>query len=132
MYTPDGYGTLFPYLFVKEAKKYLTFLKDAFGAEILGITEGPPGMVANARIRIGTTSFMLSDAGERFKPSVSSFYLYVEDADAAFKKALSLGCEKIFDPMDMPYGDRQGGVVDPAGIVWWISTRLAHEPYDKA
>ncbi len=131
MYIPDGYGTMFPYLFVREARKYITFLKDAFGAEVLGITEGPPGTIANARIRIGATCFMLSGAGEGFKPSASAFYLYVDDADAAYRKALSLGSEKIFEPTDMPYGDRQGGVVDPAGNLWWISTRLVHEPYDE-
>lgn len=30
---------------------------------------------------------------------------------------------------DRPYGDRQGGVKDLHGNIWWISQRTAHEPY---
>ncbi len=64
MYVPQGFGTVFPYLFVRDAKTYLIFLKGAFGAEELGRTELPDGTIANARMRIGTTRFMVSDAGE--------------------------------------------------------------------
>lgn len=130
MNIPQGYGTVFPFLFVKDAKAYLSFLKNAFGAEELGRTEMPDGIIANARIRIGTTSFMLSDAGERTAPSSSSFYIYVENADAAFKTALSNGAQSYCEPNDMPYGDRQGGVIDPSGNTWWISQRLTSQPYD--
>lgn len=130
MYVPDGYGTMFPYIFASEAAPYLDFLARAFGAQELGRTAMPDGSIANARVRIGTTSFMVSSAGGRFEPTTSAFYLYVEDADAAFRTALANGASALFEPMDMPYGDRQGGVVDPAGNIWWISTRLVHEPYD--
>jgi len=130
MYIPDGYGTVFPYLFVRDGQGYLDFLQRAFGAEVLGRTEGPAGSVANARVRIGTTSFMVSTAGERFPPSASAFYLYVEDADAAYQQALAAGATAIMAPMDMPYGDRQGGVTDPGGNHWWITTRFDRRPYD--
>jgi PhnB protein len=131
MYIPDGYGTMFPYLFVNDAGPYIEFLKSAFAAEVLGVTKMPSGEFANARVKIGTTCFMLSEArGEQLTPSVSAFYLYVEDANAAFKRALESGARQMFEPMDMPYGDRQGGVTDPAGNIWFVSTRLQHEPYD--
>jgi PhnB protein len=130
MYVPPGYGTMFPYLFVRDASRYLDFLKNAFGAEELGRTETPDGTIANARFRLGTTSFMVSEAGERIAPSSSSFYLYVENADSAFERALSHGAQKISEPADMAYGDRQAGVTDPSGNIWWISQRVVHEPYD--
>lgn len=130
MYIPDGYGTMFPYIFVREARTYLEFLQHAFGAQELGRTVLPDGEIANARVRIGETNFMVSAAKENFKPSASAFYLYVEDADAAFKTALANGATAIFEPSDMPYGDRQGGITDPAGNIWWISARFLHEPYD--
>ena len=63
MYIPEGFGTVFPYLFASDAAAYLTFLERAFGAEIVGKTEAPDGTVANARVRIGTTAFMVSEAG---------------------------------------------------------------------
>jgi PhnB protein len=131
MYIPDGYGTMFPYLFVNDAGQYIEFLKNAFGAEVLGVTKMPSGEIANARVRIGTTGFMLSEArGEQLKPSASAFYLYVEDANVAFKRALLHGARQMFEPMDMPYGDRQGGVTDPEGNIWFVSTRFQHQPYD--
>ena len=52
-------------------------------------------------------------------------------ADRAVQTAVSHGAERILEPMDMDYGDRQGGVIDPSGNIWWISTRLVKEPYDK-
>ena len=60
----------------------------------------------------------------------AAYYVYVKDADRTFAKALSNGAGKIFDPMDMPYEDRQGGITDPFGNIWWISTRLVEEAYD--
>ena len=65
MYIPEGFGTVFPYIFASDAAAYLTFLERAFGAEVVGRTEAPDGTVANARVRIGTTAFMVSEAGDR-------------------------------------------------------------------
>lgn len=130
MYIPEGYGTVFPYIFASDAAAYLSFLERAFGAQVIGRDDMPDGTVANARVRIGTTSFMVSEAGGQFEPSRASFYIYVEDADQTHRDALACGAEDIHAPRAMDYGDHQGGVTDPSGNIWWISTRTAHEPYD--
>lgn len=130
MYIPDGFGTVFPYIVAANAVAYLEFLERAFGARELGRTVTPNGEIANARVRIGDTSFTISQARKGFEPTAGAFYLYVEDADAAFDKALANGAVAAQEPMDMPYGDRQGGVLDPSGNVWWVSTRFVREPYD--
>jgi PhnB protein len=121
---------MFPYIFADDAATYVSFLERAFGAEELGRTTMPDGEIANARVRIGTTKFMISSARESFAATTSAFYLYVEDADEAFRTALKCGARALAEPQNMPYGDRQGGVVDPAGNLWWISTRLVRQPYD--
>ncbi len=72
---------------------------------------------------------MISEASDDFPPSSAAFYLYVADADAAMKRALEAWAEKIMDATDMPYGDRQGGVRDPSGNIWWVSQRLSPAPY---
>ena len=130
MYIPEGYGTVFPYLFVNSMPRFLDFVKNVFDAVELGRTVRPDGGIANVRLRIGTTSFMASEGGEGFKPLPAAHYIYVEDTDATFARALAHGAKKIMDPMDMPYQDRQGGVTDPCGNYWWISTRLVEEGYD--
>jgi PhnB protein len=120
---------MFPYIFVRNAEQFISFLKNAFGATEIGRTERN-NLIANARIRIGTTTFMVSDAGDQIQPSQSAFYLYVENADAAYAKALACGARGMFAPVEMPYQDRQGGITDPFGNIWWISQRLVDSPYD--
>ena len=130
MYIPEGFGTMFPYVVVKDAERFVAFLKSAFDARELGRTQ-PPGLpISNARLRIGTTSFMVSSGGEGFAPQPTSFYLFVENADEAVARAVRHGGKQISQVADMPYGDRQGGVVDPCGNTWWVSTRFAETPYD--
>jgi len=130
MYIPEGYGTVFPYIMVNDMNRFVDFLKAVFDAKELGRTVMPDGRVANCRLRIGTTSFMASAGGEGFPPMPVMHYIYVEDADATFAQALAHGATKIMEPADMPYEDRQGGVIDPCGNTWWISTRLVEEGYD--
>jgi len=120
---------MFPYVFARNAEKYIDFLKRAFGAREMGRSVHD-NLIANARVRIGTTTFMVSDAGERIQPSQSAFYLYVENAEETYARALECGASGMFSPVEMPYGDKQGGVTDPSGNIWWISQRLVEKPYD--
>jgi PhnB protein len=130
MYIPEGYGTMFPYIMVNDMDRFVGFLKTVFNATELGRTVMPDGRVANCRLRIGTTSFMASSGGEGFPAMPAMHYVYVEDTDATFSKALANGAKKIMEPANMPYEDRQAGVVDPCGNTWWISTRLVTDGYD--
>ncbi len=59
----------------------------------------------------------------------ASYYLYVENADEAMQKAMAAGATRITDVADMPYEDRQGGIKDQFGILWWLSQRLVDGPY---
>lgn len=132
MYIPKGYGTVFPYMIVKGADDFVSFLKDAFDAKEAGRTELPDGRVANVRVSIGTSTFMVSEAdGQKMPPMPAAHYIFVDDVDRTFEKALACGSNKLFDPMDMPYQDRQAGISDPFGNIWWISIRLVEEPYDR-
>ena len=130
MYIPEGYGTLFPYFVVSDANAFAEFLKSVYDAQEVGRSVHN-GRIANIRLRIGTSTFMVSESNQENMNSMSAaYYLYVENADQTYAKALAHGAKSIFAPMDMPYLDRQGGVTDPFGNLWWISTRLAPEPYD--
>ena len=85
--------------------------------------------IANAQVRIGDSTVMVSEASAGFPATRSSHYLYVENADAAMSRAVAAGAVKIMDVADMPYDDRQGGITDPAGNLWWLSERLVDGPY---
>lgn len=129
MYIPPGFGTVSPYLFADRAERLVEFLVDGLGGKETLRTAAPDGTIANSQVSIGTSTVMVSEAGGRFPPSQASFYLYVEDADAAMARALAAGGKLVMEVGDMPYGDRQGGVEDPVGNIWWISQRLVEEPY---
>ncbi len=129
MYTPPGFTTITPYFFVRDAKGFVDFLVNAFGGAEELRSLRPDGRIANAQVRIGTSTVMVSEASERYPPMAAPFYLYVEDADAAMAQAMSAGAVLEMEVDDMPYGDRQGGVRDAHGNIWWISERLVQAPY---
>jgi PhnB protein len=129
MYIPPGFGTVSPYIFAAGAERMVDYLVEGLGGRERHRSLMPDGSIANAQIALGTSTVMVSEAGPRFPPTRASYYLYVENADAAMERALAAGGKLIMDVADMPYGDRQGGIEDPFGNIWWISQRLVEEPY---
>ena len=129
MYIPPGFTRVFPYIFAADAGKYLTFLSEGLGGTIDSVHSTPDGKIRNAQVRFGDTTIMVSEANEQLGPMRSSYYIYVEDADAAMAQAVNAGGVQRGKIAEMPYGERQGGVIDPAGNIWWISQRLSAGAY---
>lgn len=129
MMIPDGFHSVTPYIFAKDAKNLILFLQNSFGAKEILKSLKEDGKVLNAIVRIGDTSFMVADGEDKYGPMKSSFCLYVENADDTMKTAIANGGVMDMPVEDRPYGDRQGGVVDPSGNIWWISQRLVTGPY---
>jgi PhnB protein len=118
---PDGYSSVTPFLTVKGAAQMIDFLKQAFGAEEVMRMPGPGGVVMHAELNIGNSRLMLSEAMQN-PPSQSSFYLYVGDADAMYKRALATGATSRIEPKDEFWGDRTAMVKDPFGNTWSVAT----------
>jgi PhnB protein len=129
MHIPPGFAVVTPYIFADGAEAYVRFLEAAFGAREVGRSTAPDGRIANCQLRFDTATVMLSEASQAFPPSRAALYLYVTNAEEAVQRAVQVGAVKIMDVDDMPYGDRQGGVRDPAGNIWWVSQRLSAKPY---
>lgn len=128
MLIPPGFNTVAPYFFCDDAPRLLRFLVEGLGGEEVLIHMNGD-RIANAQVRLGTSTVMLSQASPAFPAMPASIYLFVESADASMTKALAAGATKVMDVADMPYQDRQGGVKDPCGNIWWLSQRLASGPY---
>jgi uncharacterized glyoxalase superfamily protein PhnB len=112
---PEGWHSITPRLVVHDAAKLVDFLKQAFGAAGDFRTDMPSVM------RIGDSLVMVSSVGPR--DAMPAFlYLYVDDIDTTYKRALEVGAVSLEDPRDTPYGDRRGMVQDPCGNVWQIAT----------
>jgi PhnB protein len=118
---PDGFHTITPRLVADDVAALVAFLKKAFGATGKVPDEGP------AQLRIGDSLVMVSESGPR-EATKAFLYLYVEDADATYRRALAAGGVSIEAPADMPYGDRRAMIKDPGGNVWQIATFRMKSP----
>ncbi|MCX7072595.1 MAG: VOC family protein [Gammaproteobacteria bacterium] len=129
MYVPPGFGTVTPYCFVDDAEAFIAFLVDGLGGTETCRSMRPDGQVANVQVAIGTSTVMVSEASPAYPAMRAAYYLYVDSADAAMARALAHGAALEMTVQDMPYGDRQGGVRDRHGNLWWLSERRVHAPY---
>ena len=128
---PDGYHTVTPYLIVQGAARLIDFLKEAFGATEAERMAVPDGAIQHAEVRIGDSVIMLADAGGEWQASPATIHLYLEDADAAYRRALGAGAVSVREPADQFYGDRSAGVKDPLGNFWWLATHVEDVPREE-
>ncbi len=129
---PEGFNTITPHIVCKNASAAIDFYKKAFGAEEIVRMPGPDGKsVMHAELKIGNSRLML---GEEFSDKCTSpqtlggspvtIHLYVENADAAFQRAVKAGATVTMPLMDAFWGDRYGQLTDPFGHVWSIATHM--------
>ncbi len=129
---PEGFHTVTPYVTVKGAASAIEFYERAFGAEEIFRWADPDGTIRHAEVVIGDSPIMLTDeapdfgmAGpEALGGSPVHMFLYVEDADALFERAIAAGATELMPLEDSSDGDRRGGVTDPFGHVWYIATHV--------
>ncbi|HJQ38019.1 MAG TPA: VOC family protein [Thermoanaerobaculia bacterium] len=121
---PDGYHTITPYLTVDDAGKLIEFVKAAFDANVLHAMTNDEGNIRHAEAQIGDSKVMIAQAFGEWTPRPSTLYLYVDDTDETYRRALAAGAKSLMEPADQFYGDRNGGVEDAFGNWWWIATRI--------
>src|SRR5262249_41759339 len=128
---PDGYHTVTPYLTVRGVPKLIDFLKQAFEAREIERMAQPDGTIRHAEVRIGNSVVMMSEAGGEREPMPGAIYLYVNDTDTLYTRALQSGATSLMEPADQFYGDRSAGVRDPSGNHWWIATHQEDVPPEE-
>ena len=119
---PDDYHTLIPLLKVKEPLKLIDFLKQVFGAREINHYRQKDGRSIRIDVKIGDSLIMISDFIPELKPMPCAFYLYVDNIDDVYKRALEKGATSLREPKDETYGDRRAGVTDPFGNQWFIAS----------
>ena len=141
---PEDFHSLTTDLVVRDVKAAIEFYKRAFGAKQRRVFHGSDGSIIHAEIQIGDSILMLSPEFPEmkvFSPQSSgggisaSMYLYVEDIDTSFAKAVSSGATVKMPIADAFWGDRTGGIVDPFGHGWMLATHikdLSDEEIEKA
>jgi uncharacterized glyoxalase superfamily protein PhnB len=129
---PRGYHTVTPSLVVAGAAKAIDFYKKALGAEEIMRFPGPDGTLMHAEIRVGDSVIMLGDEmpeqGGRSPKSYGgtpvSLFVYRDNVDAAWKRAVDAGAKEIMPLQDMFWGDRTGCLEDPFGHHWWLAQHV--------
>jgi uncharacterized glyoxalase superfamily protein PhnB len=125
---PKGYSTVTPVLTLEDTRKAIDWYKKALNAEEQSIAVGPDGKVMHAAIRIGSSYLMLHDemmgakAPRTLGGSPVELWLYVDDCDAVFKRAVDAGAVAKVPVSDQFWGDRWGVFTDPFGLGWSVAT----------
>jgi PhnB protein len=126
---PDGYHTITPQLTLDNAAGTIEWYKKVLGAEEIGRHLGPDGKVMHAELKIGNSRLIVHDvmpgsSGPRaLGGSPASLWVYVENCDELFRRAVAAGAEVQVPLDDQFWGDRGGAIADPEGYTWWLSTR---------
>ena len=130
---PEGFHTVTPQLILDNAAQAIDWYKKALGAEEVSRATGPDGKILHADLKIGNSHIMVNDAmggakgPKAFGGSPMSLWVYVENADALFNRAVAAGAKVEPGPMgqisDQFWGDRCGTINDPQGYRWTIATR---------
>ena len=121
MEIPKGHQTLMPYFIVDGADRFRDFVKSVFNAAITYEDTAPDGTIGHCEARIGDSTIMFGGSGDPWKPRTSDLFIYVNDADEVYKKALNNGATTVLQPENKSYG-RSCGVTDPFGNIWWITS----------
>jgi len=129
---PEGHHTITPQLTMDNAAQAMDWYKKALGAQETARAVGPDGKIMHAEMRIGDSLFMLNDAmgggkgPKAYGGSPASLWVYVEDCDTLFNRAVAAGAKVDPGPMgqltDQFWGDRSGTFTDPQGYRWTIAT----------
>lgn len=128
-YFAESPRTVTPNVYVQRtadrgAPEFIQFLTSALGAQVEIRHDFPNGLVGHAVMRIEGAALEIGEG--RFQ-APAAFYLYVDDCDALYRRAVAAGARFLYAPMDLPFGDRLGGVEDPWGNDWFIATHLGSD-----
>ena len=121
---PEGVGSLLAHVHPAGARKYIDFLKRAFDAREMAVIEHG-GRVMHAAVRVGDAVLEMGEPDDRTGIPANGFFLFVDDVDAAYERALAAGATTVRPPDDIPYGLRSGIVRDPEGYLWWPARWIA-------
>jgi PhnB protein len=118
---PKGYNQVMPYLILKDANGFQTFMQDVFGAKEKMKVLREDKTIMHAELQVGDVVIMFAQCSNEIQPTPGAFFIYVNDADSSFREALAKGATSVQEMADQDYG-RSGGVKDPNGNTWWITS----------
>jgi PhnB protein len=120
---PQGYQRVMPYLIIKNAEAFLAFMQKVFLAQEKMKIMRDDALIMHAELMIGSSTIMFADATAEFPAQPAGMFVYVENTDETYQKALAEGASSTQEPSNQDYG-RAAGVIDPFGNTWWITQAI--------
>lgn len=123
MKIPNGHQPLMPYLILKNAESFIGFTVSVFGAKEIfkSYRDNDNKIIMHAEVQINGCNIMFADMNEFYGVANANLFIYVEDVDETIAIAVEKGATIINAPADQDYG-RSGGIEDPFGNVWWVTS----------
>jgi PhnB protein len=121
---PEGLHTVTPYLMVNNAQGLIEFIKNAFDGKVTFVQKRDDDKIMHSTMSIGDSTVMISDTLEGMEAKTSMMFLYLEDVDSVFSRAMQAKATSVREPVTEFYGDRAGAVKDQWGNTWWIATHV--------
>lgn len=120
---PTQHQTAVPYLIVQDCRQFIQFMQELFAVTVteLHYRDDSKTVVMHAELKTGNATIMCAEATETWAAQPAGIFIYVENADISYAKAITLGCTTIMELSDQPYG-RTCGVKDRFGNTWWITS----------
>jgi len=120
---PTNYQTVMPYLIINNAENFIVFMQKVFGAKQTHKAMRDAQTIIHAEMMVGGCTIMFADSTEKFQPRTAGLFIYVDDADKTFKKAIDAGATVVMEVADQSCG-RSGGVLDLFGNTWWVTSPI--------
>jgi PhnB protein len=132
-------STLTPHIVVSEAGRAAAWYERALGALVGDRIQFPDGRYMQIELRFGNDRVMIADEFPEFGAvspltlggTYGALTLAVEDADAAWQRAIAAGATEFHPLEDAFWGERHGQIIDPFGHRWGIAQRLEYVPADE-
>lgn len=124
-HAPEGLRAVTPFLHPRGAADLIDFMQRAFGAEEQSRAQSPDGVIHHATVKIGDSMIEMGEAHGPWQPMPTTLFMYVDDVDAWYDRAVAAGATSRGAPANQPYGDRVGGVADSFGNVWYLATHIS-------
>ncbi|HEY1587444.1 MAG TPA: VOC family protein [Polyangia bacterium] len=124
---PEGMHTITPQLAIDGCDKAIEWFQKAFGAELLSRAPDPSGKkVWHASVRIGNSVIFVNDVFPEMGggAQTASLWLYTDNVDQAWKRAVDAGAKTTMPLGDMFWGDRLGQLSDPFGNKWNLAQHM--------
>lgn len=122
-FVPDNYNSVMPYLILKNVSGFIAFTGKVFNSRQTLKVMRDENTVMHAEITIGDSLIMCADSTDQYETQTASLFIYVEDADATYYQALENDATVVTGMANQSYG-RSGGVKDPFGNTWWITSTI--------